>query len=116
MVPLCNGKALTLPQVKQAPSLDVCPNTHRQQDLQTTVQGFHIAVRHAAASIYHQGLAMHYPQANCGCLFMKTAWTMLFPPGAMPGEIEGQELTVLGQGTGQVCIRRQPASTNHRLE
>lgn len=39
---------------------------------------------------------MHCSQASCGCLFMKTAWPMLFPPGAVPGEIEGQELTVLG--------------------
>lgn len=74
-------------------------------------------MHHGTASTHHQGLSMQCTQASCGCLLMKTAWPMLFPPGTMPREIEGQEFTVLEtKEQKNNCIRRQPVSTNHRLK
>lgn len=60
---------------------------------------------------------MRCTQVSCGYLLVKTPWPMLFPPGTMPGEMEGQEFTVLDtKEQDQISIRRQPISANHRLK
>lgn len=69
--------------------------THRHQDLQAAVQGLHVARLQGTASAGHQGLATQRPESSWGCSLMQTARPMFLPPGAVPGEVEGQEPTVL---------------------
>ena len=84
------------------------PRAHRRQDLQGAVQGLHVAVLQGAADAWHRGLATRGAQAGCR-LLAHTAWAMLTPPGAVPREVEGQELAVLGGGVGPGQHQTQPA-------
>ena len=77
-------------------------HAHCHQDLQGAVQGLHVAMLQGAASAWSQGLAARGPQAR-HCTLLLTARAKLLPPGAVFGEVEDQELTVLGaRGWDQV--------------
>lgn len=81
------------------------PHAHRHQDLQGAVQDFHVAVLQNAADTRHQGLATGGLEAGHWLLSL-TAGAMLTPPGVVPGEVECQELAVLGErGWDQVSTR-----------
>lgn len=69
------------------------------------LQGLHLARLQDAADARCQDLATQGPQA-CHSLLAKTARAMLMPPGMVPAEVEGQELTVLeARGWDQVSAR-----------
>lgn len=63
------------------------------------MQGLHIAMLQGAADAWHQGLAVQGTQAGRR-LLVHAARAMLMPPGVVPGEAEGQEPAVLGEGWG----------------
>lgn len=59
------------------------------------MQGLSVAMLQGTANTWQQGLAIRGLKASL-CLLMQAARAMLTPPGAVPGEVEGQELAVLG--------------------
>lgn len=84
--------------VTPARSLPQAP-AHRQEDLQGAVQGLGVAMLQGTADACHQGLAIQGPKASLW-LIVQAARAVLTPPGAVRGEVEGQELAVLGRRAG----------------